>query len=239
MKRSPSRSLGGSILSLCLGCVGVAAYSALAQPGCGGERAPETELASSAATAKYDWMQFGGDARHTSNNTLESTITPSNVGGLKQVFQVKLPATVQSAPVVLTGVSTPSGTRDLVFVDSGSGDVVALDASTGATIWSHKNSGTTPTVSSPAVDPSRAFVYAYGLDGKVHKYAVGDGAETTTGGWPEVTSLKTNVEKGGSALTIASSGGNTYLYAPNGGYFGDGWWAIKSSVLSTPFASRK
>jgi hypothetical protein len=37
-----------------------------------------------------------------------------------------------------------------------------------------------------------------------------------------VTSLKTNVEKNASALTIATAGGVTYLYAAAGGYIGDG-----------------
>jgi hypothetical protein len=186
------------------------------------ERQVEPQPVAPALTSKVDWMQFGGDARHTSNNTLEGALTAQTVGGLKQLFKVSLPAVVESAPILLAGVSTSSGTRDLIFVDTGAGDIVALDANTGATVWSRRNAGTTPTASSPAIDPSRAFVYAYGLDGKVHKYAVADGTETTTGGWPEVTTLKPSVEKGGSALTIATVGGVSYLYAPNGGYGGDG-----------------
>jgi len=50
--------------------------------------------------------------------------------------------------------------------------------------------GRRQTTSTPAVDPSNQFVYAYGLDGKVHKYAVGNGAETIGGGWPQVATLK-------------------------------------------------
>jgi PQQ enzyme repeat/PQQ-like domain len=198
-------------------------YVVLVQPGCGNdERLAGPPVIATALTSKYDWMQFGGDARHTSNNTLENTLTVQTVGRLKQLFKVSLPAAVQSAPVLLTGVSTSSGLRDLIFVDTASGDIVALDANTGATLWSHRNGGTSPTASSPAIDPSRGFVYAYGLDGKVHKYAVADGTETTTGGWPEVTTLKPSVEKGGSALTIATVNGTNYLYAPNGGFGGDG-----------------
>ena len=65
-------------------------------------------------------------------------------------------------------------------------------------------------------------MYAYALDGTVRKYAVSNGAETTGGGWPELATLKPSVEKGGSALTIASVGGTNFLYICNGGYFGDG-----------------
>ena len=55
----------------------------------------------------------------------------------------------------------------------------------------------------------------------MHKYQVGDGTEITTGGWPQVTTLKGSVEKGSSALAIATSGGVTYLYVVHGGYPGD------------------
>jgi hypothetical protein len=60
--------------------------------------------------------------------------------------------------------------------------------------------------SSPAIDPRRQFVYSYGLDGKVHKYAVGSGNEVLTGGWPETTTLKGFDEKGSAALSIATAG---------------------------------
>src|SRR5262249_26396461 len=67
------------------------------------------------------------------------------------------------------------------------------------------------------------YVYSYGLDGKVHKYQVGDGTEITTGGWPETATLKGFDEKGSPALNFATTpGGTTYLYMANGGYPGDG-----------------
>ena len=78
------------------------------------------------------------------------------------------------------------------------------------------------TTSSPAIDPGRAFVYSYGLDGRVHKFAVADGTETTTGGWPQVATLKGFDEKGSSPLVFATArSGTTYLYSANGGYPGD------------------
>jgi hypothetical protein len=79
------------------------------------------------------------------------------------------------------------------------------------------------TTSSPAVDPGRAYVYAYGLDGYVHKYAVGNGAESTGNGWPELATQKGVDEKGSAALAVATSrAGTSYLYVPSGGYPGDG-----------------
>src|SRR4051812_23175224 len=120
------------------------------------------------ARADYDWLQFGGDPQHSGNDASEVTLSAANVASLRKRFSVALPAVAAGAPVVLTGVATASGIRDLLFVATMSGDIVALDAQTGATLWSHRlatcpfvfgNTGCN-TTSSPAVDPSRAFVYA-------------------------------------------------------------------------------
>lgn len=88
------------------------------------------------AASSYDWLQFDGSPQHTGVNTSETSISPSNVGSLTRLFQVTLPSTADGAPVYLTGVSTPSGTRDLVFVTTKAGHIIALDAHTGATVWS-------------------------------------------------------------------------------------------------------
>ncbi len=179
----------------------------------------------------YDWLQFGFDSKHSGNDTQETAITPGNVGALHLLFQITLPNIADGAPVFLSGVTTNSGVRDLVFVTTKDGRIVALDAHTGAQIWSHQygpgsctssNGGVCYTTSSPAIDPNRQYVYSYGLDGYVHKYAVGDGTETTTGGWPQLTSLKPWNEKGSSALAIATAkSGASYLYVAHAGYPGD------------------
>ncbi|HVU52593.1 MAG TPA: discoidin domain-containing protein, partial [Polyangia bacterium] len=181
-----------------------------------------TSAVSRAATAKYDWMQFGGGPSHSGNNTLEQTITASNVSGLKQLFQYHLPETIEGEPMVLTNVSTSSGTHDVAFMTTRNGYIVALDAYAGTLIWQRQFTGTNITMSSPAIDPSRSFVYAAGIDGKLHKVNIGDGTEVTTGGWPETASLKDSVEKDGTALTIGTSGGVNWLYMGTGGYDGDG-----------------
>lgn len=149
-------------------------------------------------------------------------ITPNTVGLLHRVFRASLPSAAAGAPVYLAGVSTSSGTHDLVFVTTQAGQIIALDAHTGAQIWIKQHTGVNYTTSSPAVDPNLQFVYSYGLDGFVHKHAVGDGTETTTGGWPELATLKPDVEKESPALAFATtSGGDNYLYVSNGGYPGD------------------
>lgn len=194
--------------------------------------APAGAAAPANAAAPYDWLQFDGDPRHSGNNTLEATISPQNVAGLTRRFQTTLPAIADGAPVYVGGVSTASGTRDLLFVTTKAGDVVALDAHSGSQIWIQHNPAGTCTVnngsqpcyttSSPVIDPNRQYVYSYGLDGRVHKYQVGSGAEVTGGGWPEVATIKGFNEKGSSALAFATArDGATYLYVTNGGYLGD------------------
>ncbi len=181
----------------------------------------------------YNWTQFGGGAGHSGSNTAESTLTIANVATLHRVWQATLPATADGAPAYLGGVSSATGTRNLAFVTTRGGDIVAVDTATGATVWTKTfgpgtckiNNGSTTcyTTSSPAVDPGRAYVYSYGLDGKVHKLAVGTGTEVVTGGWPELVTLKGFDEKGSSALSIATRlNGTSYLYAATAGYPGDG-----------------
>src|SRR3954471_12916392 len=185
-----------------------------------------------AATAPYDWLQFNGDAARTGNNTREGTLAAANVAQLVRKFQVTLPAIADGAPVIMTGVLAGGVTRALLFVTTKPGHLVALDAQTGATVWSvqhgpgtcHINNGTSAcyTTASPAIDPGRQFVYSYGLDGRVHKHAVATGAETTTGGWPQLTTTKGFDEKSASALVFATArSGSTFLYVSHGGYPGD------------------
>jgi hypothetical protein len=104
-----------------------------------------------------------------------------------------LPRFDDNAPDHLSAVSTPSGVRDLLFVGTCDGGLLAYDAHTGALVWQRRHAITqlcpapewSPTpnpqpcnmYAAPAVSLIRRFVYSYGLDGRVHKHAMGDGAE--------------------------------------------------------------
>jgi len=183
----------------------------------------------------YDWLQFNGDASHSGNNLLETSLSSSSIGSLKLLFQVSLPGVADGTPVFLSDVNTPTGFHDLVYVTTRNGSIAALDAHSGALVWSQQygpvgclinnnQAANQPcyTTSSPAIDPNRQFIYSYGLDGYVHKYNVGDGTEIKAGGWPELTTLKGYDEKGSSALSIATaSNGISFLYVAHAGYPGD------------------
>ena len=178
-------------------------------------------LGSGAASAA-DWMQFGYDAAHTGVNPSETLVSPANAASLVTKYSVNMATYVDSAPVYLSNVSTPGGTKNVLFALGNNGRFMAIDAATGTELWHKTQSGTQPTTASPAIDPNRQYVYSYGIDGKAHKYQVGDGTEITTGGWPQTITLKNNVEKGAGGLTIASSGGVNWLYVVTDGYIGDG-----------------
>ncbi len=183
----------------------------------------------------YDWLQFNGDASHSGSNIYETRISTNSVNNLHLLFQVTLPGIADSSPVYLSNVKTAAGVRDLIFVTTRDGYIAAWDAQTGALVWSkqygpggclinnnHTRNEACYTTSSPAIDPNRNFVYSYGLEGYVHKFAVGDGTEILTGGWPELTTTKAYDEKGSSDLRIATSvSGTSYLYVVHAGYPGD------------------
>jgi outer membrane protein assembly factor BamB len=179
-------------------------------------------VASSATWSRPDWLQFGFGDRHGGVNDRETILHAGNVATLHVLYQVHLPGIVAGAPVYLSGVATAQGRQDLLYLTTQDGSILALDAATGATVWSAQPAaGPMYTTSSPAIDPSWLYVYSYGLDGMVHKYQVGDGTEITTGGWPQLATLKPGVEKSSGALATATTpAGGSYLYVVNGGYPG-------------------
>ncbi len=165
-----------------------------------------------------DWVRFGFDPARSGVNPDEAALTPGTVGQLHRLWQVDLPDVADSSPILLRGLGLPDGsTRDVLYVTTRDGRLLAMDAASGATLWSHRPSGPKITHSSPVADPSRQYVYAYGLDGSLHKYRATDGMETTGGGWPVRITLMRDTEKESSALNIA----NGYIYVTTSGYIGD------------------
>jgi hypothetical protein len=176
-----------------------------------------------------DWLQFGGDETHSAFNSQEKGYSTAGNPTLLAGVSIKLAGSsttksIDSAPVLATGISVGGTATDVLYFVSKDGSILAINAATGVTIWSHtiSSTGGSPTTGSPLVDAAKQFVYAYALDGKVHKYNAATGAETTTGGWPVVSTLKTQSEKGAGALSTATTGGKTYLYSVTDGYIGDG-----------------
>ena len=163
--------------------------------------------------AGHDWLGFNAAAPDTFG-TADRVVSSRNVDEMKMQWKTKLPEVADGSPVYVADVETQWGALDLVIVSTVQGRVVALDAPGGAIVWQ-----TTPppglrgATSSPAVDPSKKFIYAYALDGYIHRYETATGREVTGGGWPELVTLKGDVEKGSSALSlVTTSSGKSYLY---------------------------
>src|SRR5438876_5087127 len=129
------------------------------------------------------WPAFNNGGQRNAVNTAETTITPGNVGRLVRLWQHTLPATVDGTIVEQPNVTTPSGVKNLLFVTTKAGSLLALDATNGNIVWRRDTQGSKITTSSPAIDNKGQFIYSYGLDGKVHKYAIGSGTEVTSSGW--------------------------------------------------------
>ena len=163
----------------------------------------------------YNWLQFGGSSAKDNFNRSETILTTSNVSGLQQIFDVSLPSMGDGTPAVVTGVNTVAGMHDVLFFQTEHSHVLALDAHTGTQIW-RVNLPTgcfKYTNSAVAVDPGLQYVYATGIDCKIHKLSVYDGSEVTTGGWPATAATSTG-QKVSSELAIAtdSVSGASYLY---------------------------
>ena len=176
----------------------------------------------SALTGDIAWPVFNGGGAELGTNYNESTLDSTNVSGLTKLWQASTPAAVDTALVEWPNVSTPSGVKDMVFAITIKGNLLAFDAATGTKVWEadppSSNFNGQGTKSTPAIDPSGTAIYAYALDGYIHKYNLGTGAELKTNGFPiQATILPNDIEKGSSSLNI----GNGYLYMTFSGNDGD------------------
>jgi outer membrane protein assembly factor BamB len=165
-----------------------------------------------------DWLTFDFDSARSGVNPNETAITPITVGHLHQLWTATLPKPADSTPILLHALALPDGTtRDVLYLTTKAGSLVALDATTGAILWTRTTSGPKITNASPVADPTRAYIYSYGLDGKLHRYSATSGAEARGGIWPVTITRMTQTEKESSALNAA----NGYVYVTTSGYIGD------------------
>ena len=199
-------------------CVAVMLTSCASSPQI--PRTTSTLPAKTATTGKthIDWPTFDFDAARSGVNLSEGVLTTGNIANAHELWSASLAGVEDSAPILLHDLTFPDGSvHDVLYATTRSGSLVALDAKTGSTLWSHRPAGPHITHSSPVADPSRQYVYAYGLDGYVHKYVATSGAEIRTGGWPVRITHMTGTEKESSALNLADG----YLYVTTSGYLGD------------------
>lgn len=163
---------------------------------------------------------------------LIATAAPPPQGAMSPLWQRSIAPNADSAPAYASRVALSGGRHAAVVytlagnnqADCSPGDPVraatlyAFNATTGARLWSRSTAGPSRcTTAGPVVDPSGAWVYAAGLDGRVHRYAAGTGAEYRRQGWPKRITTMPQVEKISAQLTI----GFGRLYATTSGFIGD------------------
>ncbi|HEX8995963.1 MAG TPA: PQQ-binding-like beta-propeller repeat protein [Ktedonobacterales bacterium] len=169
------------------------------------------------AAATSDWRMFGYDPARSGVDPSPSSISPQTAPRLTKLWQVRLPDVADSSPILLHALRFPGATRDVLYLTTRDGRLLAVDASDGALLWRQQPRGPKITHSSPVADASHSAIYAYGLDGAVHRYDPVTGNEITGHGWPAPITRMTQTEKESSALNLA----NGRLYVTTSGYIGD------------------
>lgn len=167
---------------------------------------------------------------------IRSPATPSHSGASKPIVQrlwrVSISPNADSAPAYLPRVSLGHGARAAavyVLAANNSGNcnpgnpvrratLTAFNAANGHVLWRRSTTGPSRcSTAGPVADPSGDWVYATGLDGKLHRYAAGTGEEMTGHGWPETYTLMPDVEKASATPTIDKK----YVYVTTSGFIGD------------------
>jgi len=140
-----------------------------------------------------EWPQFHHDLAHTGYDTLENTISPSNVSGLTAKWTELISGVVASSPTVAGG---------LVYV--GGAGLYAYDASTGSPKWTYPTSDLVE--STPAEAGGRVY---FGCDDK-NVYAVDAG--TGAFDWSFATGDRVNSSPAvsGGLVYVGSQDGNLY-----------------------------
>lgn len=146
-----------------------------------------------------DWLSYNYDRERTGWNRGETTLSPKTVGKAQLLWSTELTTASRplvlstlTAPVVAAGISTPAGTRDLVF-SIGMDDVLsAVDADSGKIVWQKNFPNTLKPLrpasiscsnteqATPVIDKARGVIYFTTSDGKLRGAHLGDGSEALT-----------------------------------------------------------
>ena len=152
------------------------------------------------APASNEWLTWGYDQERTGWNRAETTLSPRNVGRLKPLWSTQLSIkfdkyvlSTTTSPIVVSGVATPSGPADIIFILGADDTLFALDAGSGKHIWSksfpNPHKSTAPvrdwlcpkTVNTtPTIDKARGIVFFLTGDGMLRGANLVDGAERLT-----------------------------------------------------------
>jgi outer membrane protein assembly factor BamB len=168
-------------------------------------------------SASVDWPTYGDSVLRTGQNTSETVLSPTSVSTITQKWTYAMTAVVNTSPVEAAGVTTATGTQDLLYVGDEHGKFVALNAQTGALVWSRALGKVTTTCNmtpdkifgvtgAAAIDRSTNRIYIAGGTGKLYALDLGTGATIT--GWPVTLTTNPAHEHVWGGLTV--NGGDVY-----------------------------
>ena len=143
-----------------------------------------------------DWTTWGYDQERTGWNKGETVLSRSNVSRMKLLWNTQLSTppkgvvlSTLTAPLVVQGVSTPHGPRNLLYLLGADDTLFALEADTGKIFWQKTFSNpATPmwaatwlcsnTVNdTPVIDKQNGIVFFITSDGKLRALNLSDGAD--------------------------------------------------------------
>jgi outer membrane protein assembly factor BamB len=149
------------------------------------------------APATNEWLTWGYDQERSGWNRAETTLSGKTVGKLKQLWSTQLSVTADkyvlstmTAPVLVAGVQTAQGSKDLLFIHGANDTLFAVDANSGQLAWqksfSNPNKSTAPIRdwlcpktpnATPTIDKTRGIVFFLTNDGQLRGLNLADGAD--------------------------------------------------------------
>jgi outer membrane protein assembly factor BamB len=152
--------------------------------------------------------------------------TPIRAGNVARLHRqrVRLPGTVDSAPIYLHHVQVSGARHDVFVMTTTYGRTLAVDAANGRILWTFTPRGYGSwagsyqiTQAGPTADSDRRHVFAASPDGRLHRLTLANGQEVRSGRWPVSLTKDAEHEKLTSSLNLI---GNR-LVMTTGGYIGD------------------
>ncbi|HLK31882.1 MAG TPA: PQQ-binding-like beta-propeller repeat protein, partial [Terriglobales bacterium] len=140
------------------------------------------------------WLTYGHDPQRSGFASDERAFTPGNVPQMGLIWKTIVPNQPLSmngltAPLVIRGVDTPRGIKNLLVVAGSSNGVFALDADTGEMVWKVDSPAQAPPPEgadwlcpnalndTPVIDPAKARMFVITSDGRLLTLALADGRE--------------------------------------------------------------
>lgn len=149
-----------------------------------------------ASGSAHDWLTWGGDPQRTGWAKSENILSKDNVSRLEIKWKTQLDTVPKfevlstlTAPLVVEGVSTAQGQKDLVFVVGGNDTLNAIEADTGKVLWkkSFPNTLKPPSPATylcpntqnatPAIDKANGIIYLTTSDGKLRGLSLANGED--------------------------------------------------------------